>query len=126
MDAYDYAERIHSHGMVFMNTPGNDPISLTGLAAGGANIMAFTTGRGSASGFPIVPVIKIASNSNTFRRMPEDMDVNAGRIADGEARIEEVGQEIYERLLRVAYGETTCSEGLGHNEFVPWSIGPIL
>jgi altronate hydrolase len=126
MDAYDYAERINSHGMVFMNTPGNDPISLTGIAAGGANIMAFTTGRGSATGFPIVPVIKIASNSNTFRRMPEDMDVNAGRIADGEASVEEVGQEIYERLLRVASGETTCSEGLGHNEFVPWSIGPIL
>ncbi|MCP5117396.1 MAG: UxaA family hydrolase, partial [bacterium] len=76
MDAYDYAERITSRGMVFMNTPGNDPISLSGIGAGGSNIMAFTTGRGSASGFPIAPVIKISSNSTTYRRMPEDMDVN--------------------------------------------------
>ncbi len=126
VDAYDYAERIASRGLVFMNTPGNDPISLTGMAAGGSNIMAFTTGRGSASGFPIVPVIKISSNSNTYRRMPDDMDINAGRIADGEASVEEVGREIYDFMLRVASGETTCSERLGHNEFVPWRIGPVL
>ncbi len=124
--AYDYAERINTRGLVFMNTPGNDPISLSGIAAGGANIMAFTTGRGSANGFPIVPVIKISSNTNTYRRMPEDMDINAGRIADGESSVEEVGQEIFQFLLRVASGETTCSERLGHDEFVPWSIGPVL
>ncbi|MCP5117783.1 MAG: UxaA family hydrolase, partial [bacterium] len=126
MDAYDYAERITSRGMVFMNTPGNDPISLSGIGAGGSNIMAFTTGRGSASGFPIAPVIKISSNSTTYRRMPEDMDVNAGRIADGEATVEEVGEEIFQMMLRVASGEQTASEALGHNEFVPWHIGPVL
>jgi len=126
MGAFDYAERVTGPGLVFMNTPGNDPVSVTGMAAGGANLVAFTTGRGSASGFPIVPVIKICSNSRTFRQMPEDMDINAGRIADGEAGVEEVGQEIFDFVLRVASGETTSSERLGHNEFVPWSIGPVL
>ena len=126
MDAVDYAERASTRGIVFMNTPGNDPVSVTGLVAGGANLVAFTTGRGSASGFPIVPVIKICSNSTTYRHMPEDMDVNAGRIADGLATVEEVGKEIFDFVLRVASGETTCSERLGHNEFVPWPIGPVL
>ena len=79
MDAVDYAERINSPGFVFMNTPGYDPVSLTGLAAGGCNLIAFTTGRGSAIGFPSIPVIKIATNSNTFRRMRDNMDINAGR-----------------------------------------------
>lgn len=126
MAAYDYAERITSRGLVFMNTPGNDPISLSGIAAGGANIIAFTTGRGSANGFPIAPVIKISTNSGTYHRMPEDMDLNAGRIADGEATVESVGDEIFDLLLRVASGQTTCSEKLGHNEFEPWRIGPVL
>jgi altronate hydrolase len=126
MDVVDYAERIDSPGFVFMNTPGYDPISLTGLAAGGVNAIAFTTGRGSAIGFPTVPVIKIASNSDTYSRMRENMDVNAGRIADGEATIADVGREIFELLLRVASGERTSSERLGHQEFVPWRIGPVL
>jgi len=126
MDAVDYAERIPEGGLVFMNTPGNDPISLTGLAAGGVNVMAFTTGRGSTNGFPIVPVIKISSNTTTYQRMREDMDVNAGRIVDGEATVEEVGEEIFRLLLRVAAGERTASERWGHNEFVPWRIGPVL
>ena len=126
MDAVDYAERIPPTGLVFMNTPGNDPISLTGLAAGGANVMAFTTGRGNASGFPIVPVIKIISNSVAYRLMPDDTDVNAGRIADGEAGIEDVGKEILGLLLRVASGEATSSERLGHDEFAPWRTGPVL
>ena len=85
MDVVDYAERIETPGFVFMNTPGYDPVSLTGLAAGGCNLIAFTTGRGSAIGFPTIPVIKIATNSNTYRRMRDNMDINAGRIADGEA-----------------------------------------
>ncbi len=126
MDAVDYAERINSPGFVFMNTPGYDPASLSGLAAGGVNLIAFTTGRGSAIGFPTVPVIKIASNSNTFRRMPENMDLNAGRIADGDTTIETVGKEIFDLVLRVASGEKTCSERMGHKEFVPWRIGPVL
>jgi altronate hydrolase len=126
MDAVDYAERVNSPGFVFMNTPGYDPVSLTGLAAGGVNLIAFTTGRGSAIGFPTVPVIKIASNSSTYRRMRDNMDVNAGRIADGEATIAAVGEEIFAMLLRVASGERTASERLGHQEFVPWRIGPVL
>ena len=109
-----------------MNTPGYDPVSLTGLAAGGVNLIAFTTGRGSAIGFPTVPVLKIASNSGVFGRMREDMDVNAGRIIDGEATVEELGQEIFDRLLEVASGRKTSSELLGHKEFVPWRIGPVL
>jgi len=126
MDVVDYAERIHSPGFVFMNTPGYDPISLTGLAAGGVNLIAFTTGRGSAIGFPTVPVIKIASNSATHRRMRDNMDVNAGRIADGDATVAEIGREIFDLVLRVASGERTASERLGHAEFVPWRIGPVL
>lgn len=126
MQAVDYAERITSPGFVFMNTPGYDPVSLTGLAAGGVNLIAFTTGRGSAIGFPSIPVIKIATNSNTYRRMHDNMDVNAGAIADGERSIEAVGREIFDMVLRVASGEKTCAERLGHKEFVPWRIGPVL
>ena len=126
MDVVDYAERIPSPGFVFMNTPGYDPISLTGLAAGGVNMIAFTTGRGSAIGFPTIPVIKITSNSSTYRRMRDNMDVNAGRIGDGDATVTEIGCEIFDLLLRVASGEKTCSERLGHKEFVPWRIGPVL
>ncbi len=119
-DVVDYAERIKTPGFVFMNTPGYDPVSLTGLAAGGVNLIAFTTGRGSAIGFPNVPVLKIASNSATYRRMAGNMDINAGRIADGDASIEDVGREIFEALLRVASGEKTRAEELGHHEFAPW------
>jgi len=125
-DVVDYAERVQSPGFVFMNTPGYDPVSLTGLAAGGANVIAFTTGRGSAIGFPTIPVIKITSNSNTYDRMRDNMDINAGRIGDGAATVAEVGQEIFDALLRVASGERTSSERLGHHEFVPWRIGPVL
>src|SRR5207244_11533820 len=125
-DVVDYAERIQSPGFVFMNTPGYDPVSLTGLAAGGVNLIAFTTGRGSAIGFPTIPVVKIASNTATYRRMRDNMDINAGRIADGEAAIAEIGREIFDMVVRVASGERTCSEKLGHHEFVPWRIGPVL
>jgi altronate hydrolase len=125
-DVIQYAERIESPGFVMMNTPGYDPVSLTGLAAGGVNAIAFTTGRGSAIGFPTIPVIKIASNSATYNRMRDNMDINAGRIADGEATVAAIGREIFEMLLRVASGERTCSERLGHKEFVPWRIGPVL
>jgi altronate hydrolase len=126
IDAVDYAERVRTPGFVFMNTPGYDPVSLTGLAAGGVNVIAFTTGRGSAIGFPTIPVIKIASNTGTYRRMRDNMDVNAGRIADGESHVEEVGREIFDLVLRVASGERTAAERLGHKEFVPWRIGPVM
>ncbi len=126
IDVYEYAERITAPGFCFMNTPGYDPVSLSGLAAGGCNLIAFTTGRGSAIGFPTIPVIKIATNSNTYRRMTDNMDVNAGAIADGERSIEEVGREIFDLMLEVASGRKTCAERLGHHEFVPWRIGPVM
>jgi len=125
-EAVDYAERVTGPGFVFMNTPGYDPVSLTGLASGGCNLIAFTTGRGSAIGFPTIPVLKIVTNSDTYRRMRDNMDINAGRIAEGRATVQEVGREIFESLLRVASGEQTCAERLGHKEFVPWRIGPVL
>ena len=121
-----YAGRVTAPGLVYMNTPGYDPVSITGLAAGGVNLIAFTTGRGSAIGFPTVPVLKIATNSALFGSMRDNMDVNAGRILDGEASIEEVGREIFDLLLEVASGRRTASERLGHAEFVPWRIGPVL
>ena len=126
MDVVGYAERIRTPGFVFMNTPGYDPVSLTGLAAGGCTLLAFTTGRGSAIGFPTVPVIKIASNSGMYRRMTDNMDINAGAIADGEKTVAQVGREIYDFVLEVASGRRTCAERLGHREFVPWRIGPVM
>jgi len=126
MEVVDYAERVRTPGLVFMNTPGYDPVSLAGLAAGGANVIAFTTGRGSAIGFATIPVVKIATNSATYRRMRDNMEVNAGAITDGEKSVAEVGREIFDLVLRVASGERTASERLGHREFVPWRIGPVL
>jgi altronate hydrolase len=125
-DAYDYAERVTVPGFSFMNTPGFDPVSLTGLGAGGVNLIAFTTGRGSAIGFPTIPVLKIATNSAMYNRMKENMDVNAGRIADGDSTVAQIGHEIFDALLRAASGERTASERLGHREFVPWRIGPVM
>jgi altronate hydrolase len=125
-DVVDYAERIETPGFVFMNTPGYDPVSLTGLAAGGCNLICFTTGRGSAIGFPTIPVIKVATNTSMYNRMSDNMDINAGRIADGQATVQQIGKEIFDMLLRVASGEHTCAERLGHKEFVPWRIGPVM
>jgi altronate hydrolase len=124
---YRYGERVTSHGLVLMDTPGNDPISLTGVVAGGANICAFTTGRGSVYGCKPSPCLKIASNSALFRHLEEDMDVDAGVILDG-VDVQRVGRAIFERLVEVASGATTKSEalGVGDEEFAPWTIGPIL
>lgn len=123
---YAYAERIDRKGFVLMNTPGYDPVSLTGIAAGGANLIVFTTGRGSAIGFPVVPVIKVASNSRTAAMMEDNIDINAGTIVEGKETTEQVGQRIFDLLRRVASGERTKSELLGHKEFVPWRVGPVL
>jgi altronate hydrolase len=125
-EVVNYGERVHGPGFVFMNTPGYDPVSITGLAAGGANLIAFTTGRGSAIGFPSIPVLKISSNSNTYRRMTGNMDINAGVIADGAGDVQQVGREIFEALIRIASGERTKAERLGHHEFAPWRIGPVM
>jgi altronate hydrolase len=89
-------------------------------------MIVFTTGRGSAIGFPTVPVIKVASNTFTYRRMTDNMDINAGAIADGDRTIQEVGREIFDMILRTASGERTKAEILGHHEFVPWRIGPVM
>ncbi len=122
----DFAEQVKGKGLIVMDTPGYDPVSITGIAAGGCSIIAFTTGRGSAIGFPTVPVLKIASNSRVYHAMADNMDVNAGEIVDGSASIQEKGTEIYRHLIRVASGERTKSEVLGVKEFVPWRIGPVV
>lgn len=125
---YKYGEPVDRSGFVFMDSPGYDPASVTGEIAGGCNIVTFTTGRGSAFGSKPAPSIKICSNSETYARMPEDMDINAGRIVDGGASVREVGEEIFERILAVASGEQSLSEaqGLGNDEFVPWQIGATM
>lgn len=123
---YDYAERISAKGFVFMNSPGYDPASVTGMIAGGCNLCFFTTGRGSCFGFATAPVIKVASNSATAQHMDEDMDVNAGTVADGEEDIPALGMRMYELLLDVASGRRTCSEKAGHRELMTWRIGPTL
>ena len=123
---FEYAEPITKRGFVFMDTPGYDPASVTGLVAGGANVVCFTTGRGSCFGCKPVPSIKIATNTPMYERMVDDMDINAGRILDG-ATIEEVGREIFEEVIAVASGKKTKSEaqGIGDEEFCPWTSGPI-
>ncbi|HKX29184.1 MAG TPA: altronate dehydratase family protein [Blastocatellia bacterium] len=123
---FAYAERVNRPGFVLMNTPGYDPVSLTGIAAGGANLICFTTGRGSGIGFPVVPVIKISSNSRIAGIMEDNIDINAGTIVEGKETISEVGGKIFETLRRIASGERTKSELLGHKEFVPWRVGPVL
>ena len=126
-EVYQYAEPMTTKGFVFMDTPGFDPPSVTGLVAGGANVMVFTTGRGSCYGLKPCPTIKVASNTPMFDRMQDDMDINAGEILAGRP-LEDVGREIFEKILAVASGEKTKSElhGYGDEEFVPWQIGPTL
>ncbi|MEQ8341215.1 MAG: altronate dehydratase family protein [Marinovum algicola] len=124
---YKYAEPIDQPGFVFMDSPGYDPCSVTGQIASGANLVAFTTGRGSVSGYQPVPAIKIASNPDLWRRMEPDMDVNCGDILSGTS-LEAKGQEIFDLLLQVASGSQTKSEaqGFGAVEFVPWQIGAVM
>jgi altronate hydrolase len=127
-DVLKYAEPLRTRGFVFMDSPGYDPASVTGEVASGCNVVAFTTGRGSCFGFKPAPSIKIATNTPMFRRMEEDMDLNAGTIVDGEETIEQVGQRIFELVIRVAGGEPSKSEalGVGDHEFVPWMIGATM
>ncbi len=128
MDVYEYAEQVTAKGFVFMDTPGYDPVSVTGHVAGGANVVCFTTGRGSAYGCKPAPSIKLATNSALFQKQEEDMDVNCGLIVDGKASVEEVGQQIFELILKVASGEQSKSEqwGYGEDEFAPWVLGPTM
>lgn len=126
-EVYHYAEPIRSKGFVIMDTPGYDPVSVTGLVAGGSQIVVFTTGRGSCFGCKPAPSIKVATNTPMYERMIDDMDINAGVILDG-VPVEEVGREIYEKMIAVAGGEKTKSEaqGVGDDEFAPWGVGPTL
>ena len=124
---YEYAAPVTKKGFVVMDSPGFDPASVTGMVAGGANLVAFTTGRGSCFGFKPTPSFKIASNSQLFHRMPDDMDFNAGRVVEG-LSVQQAGKELFLQLLDTASGRQTCSErlGIGDEEFVPWLVGPML
>lgn len=126
-DVLQYAEPVTTPGLVVMDTPGYDPASVTGMVAGGANIVVFTTGRGSCFGCKPVPTIKVATNTPMFRHMEEDMDIDAGTILSG-ASVEDVGEQIFDEILRVASGKKTKSEqlGIGDDEFIPWTVGPML
>jgi altronate hydrolase len=127
VDVYRYAEPVTAKGFVVMDTPGYDPVSMTGIVAGGANVCVFTTGRGSVFGCKPAPCVKVATNTPLYNHMLGDMDIDAGRILDG-VPVEQVGREIFEKVLSVASGERTKSElnGVGEEEFAPWSIGPTL
>jgi altronate hydrolase len=127
MDVYEYAEPVTAKGFVFMDTPGYDPVAATGQVAGGANVLAFTTGRGSAYGCKPTPSIKLATNTAVYETMIDDMDINCGDIIDG-VSIEDKGREIFAKILAVASGERSKSEQLGYGdtEFVPWQIGATM
>jgi altronate hydrolase len=127
VDVVLYGERIGTRGFVFMDTPGHDPVSITGLVAGGCNVICFTTGRGSVFGSRPVPSIKLATNSTLYRHMEEDMDLDCGVILDG-IPVETVGRAIFEEVVAVASGRKTKSEilGVGEEEFAPWIIGPVM
>lgn len=125
MGVYRYAEPIDTNGLVFMDAPGYDPMGATGQIAGGANLVVFTTGRGSCFGAKPAPSIKVATNTTMFKRMQDDMDINCGEIMDGSATVQQKGEEIFRMVIRTASGEKSKSEalGVGNEEFVPWMIG---
>ncbi len=127
MEVYRYAEPVTQKGFVFMDTPGFDPCSATGQIAGGANVILFTTGRGSCFGAKPVPSIKLATNTPMYSRLTEDMDINCGEILDGTASVKAMGEKILQHTLRICSGEKSKSEelGLGDHEFVPWNIGVV-
>ncbi len=124
---YEYADPIDAHGLVFMDTPGYDPVSATGQVAGGCNLVAFTTGRGSCFGFTPAPSIKISTTSGLAARMPDDIDIDAGPVLAG-ATVAQIGEQIFERLIAVASGAQSRSEaqGIGEEEFNPWILGATM
>ena len=125
---YEYAEKVDKHGCVYMDTPGYDPVSATGQVAGGANMICFTTGRGSAYGCAPSPSLKLATNTALWERQSDDIDINCGEIVDGGATVQAMGRVIFERMLSCASGEASKSElhGYGQNEFVPWQLGAVM
>jgi altronate hydrolase len=128
VDVYEFAEKVTAKGFVFMDTPGYDPVSVTGHVAGGANVVCFTTGRGSVFGCKPVPSLKLATNSPLYRHMEEDMDVNCGTIVDGTETVEAAGERIFKLVLETASGRRSKSEllGFGEDEFAPWVIGATM
>lgn len=127
-DVYKFAEKIDKRGFVFMDSPGFDPCSVTGQIASGANLIVFTTGRGSVSGYQPTPCVKVATNSEMYARMSDDMDLNCGDIVSEGVGLEDKGVEMFEMFIRIASGEQTKSEQLGFGgvEFVPWQIGAVM
>ena len=128
MDVYEYAEPVTARGFVYMDTPGYDPVSATGQVAGGANLVCFTTGRGSAYGCIPSPSIKLATNTALWERQSDDIDVNCGEMLDADIPAAEMGERIFAEMLRVASGGVTKSEafGYGQEEFAPWIIGATM
>jgi altronate dehydratase len=127
-EVYSYAEPVLSKGMVFMDTPGYDIVSITGMIAGGANMIGFTSGRGTVVGFKPVPCLKLASNTHMYDRMKGDMDINCGPVLDAGVSVKDMGLSIYKTILETASGSKSKSEifGYGDHEFVPWHIGAVL
>ena len=125
---YKFAEIVDKKGFVFMDSPGYDPCSVTGQIASGANLVAFTTGRGSVSGYKPTPCIKLATNSDMYMRMADDIDINCGDIITENVSLEEKGNEIFETFIKIASGEKSKSEaqGFGGIEFVPWQMGAVM
>jgi len=128
VDVYEYAQPVTARGLVFMDTPGYDPVSATGQVAGGANLICFTTGRGSAYGCAPSPSLKLSTNTALWVKQADDIDINCGEIIDGTASIDELGERIFQLMLDTASGARTKSEvhGYGQNEFVPWQLGAVM
>ena len=128
VDVLHYAEPVTTRGFVFMDTPGYDPVAATGQVAGGANLVCFTTGRGSVFGCKPAPSIKLATNTAMYTRMEDDMDINCGTILDGEESVQQAGTRIFEYIVRTASGEKTKSElfDFGGAEFAPWVLGATM
>jgi altronate hydrolase len=125
---YEYAEPVTAKGFVYMDTPGYDPVSATGQVAGGANMICFTTGRGSAYGCAPAPSLKLSTNTALWNRQEEDIDINCGEIVDGSASVEVMGERFFRMILDTASGTKSKSErhGYGQNEFVPWYLGAVM
>jgi len=128
VDVYEYAEQVTAKGFVYMDTPGYDPVSATGQVAGGANLICFTTGRGSAYGCAPSPSLKLSTNTPLWVKQEEDIDLNAGEIADGNASVDQVAARLFDLMLATCSGEKTKSEkhGYGQSEFVPWYVGAVM
>ena len=128
VDVYEYAAPVTARGFVYMDTPGYDPVSATGQVAGGANMIVFTTGRGSAYGCAPAPSLKLSTNTALWVRQEEDIDLNCGDIVDGTATVQGTGEQLFRLMLEAASGAKSKSErhGYGQSEFVPWYLGAVM